>query len=376
VELPRPELLDSLRRQYDVAAEFLPPGTEWFDAHTHIGADDPDGFSATAEEVLFALDLAGHRRALVFPMQEPDGYPAANDRVIAEAAASGGRLAPLCRLDPHADPLPEARRCLAAGARGFKLHPRAECFELHHPEVERIVALAGEHGLPVLVHAGRGIPALGRDAVVLARAHPRAWIILAHAGISDLGWIWREAAALPNLLFDTAWWSMADVLALFALVPPGRLLYASDTPYGFGLLNGLLALRAGRAVGLGADALGQIVGGQVARMLDGEAPADLGPAPGAGAVQRGVSTERVVAHLYGAINRCFVGADPTEPLALAALACEVPPDAEEAPVLAAAGRLIALAARAQAEALGMRTVTGASLAAAALAGTPMVPVAA
>ena len=66
-------------------------------------------------------------------MHEPDGYPAANDMVAAEAAASDGRLFAFCRLDPHDSPLEEARRCLDNGARGIKLHPRAEGFNLDHP---------------------------------------------------------------------------------------------------------------------------------------------------------------------------------------------------------------------------------------------------
>ena len=65
------------------------------------------------------------------------------------------------------------------------------------------------------------------------RAHaPGARLILAHAGICDLAWIWRQAAEPPNLYFDTPWWSIADLLALFALVPPGQILFASDAPYG------------------------------------------------------------------------------------------------------------------------------------------------
>src|SRR6266516_859677 len=61
----------------------------WFDAHTHIGHNDPDGRKATAEEIIGGLDAAGHQRALVFAMQEPDGYPPANDAVLDAAAASG-----------------------------------------------------------------------------------------------------------------------------------------------------------------------------------------------------------------------------------------------------------------------------------------------
>ncbi|TMM11234.1 MAG: hypothetical protein E6G00_05440, partial [Actinobacteria bacterium] len=103
------------------------PGIELFDAHTHTGFNDPDGFSCSAEQLVEGLELA-HARAVIFTMQEPDGYPPANDRVIDEAAASDGRLVAFCRLDPADDPLAEAERALARGARGIKLHPRAEQF--------------------------------------------------------------------------------------------------------------------------------------------------------------------------------------------------------------------------------------------------------
>ena len=42
----------------------------------------------------------------------------------------------------------------------------------------------------------------------------------------------RGRATCPNLLFDTAWWIAADLAALFSLVPPGQILFASDAPYG------------------------------------------------------------------------------------------------------------------------------------------------
>src|ERR687895_606317 len=111
-----------------------------FDAHTHIGTNDPDGYRQTAAELASLLDAAA-ARAVVFPMQEPDGYPPANDRVL-DAAAASDRLVAFCRVDPHADALAEARRCLEAGARGIKLHPRAERFTLGEPAVRDLVALA------------------------------------------------------------------------------------------------------------------------------------------------------------------------------------------------------------------------------------------
>ena len=359
-----------LRELHAHAARWVPPDTAWFDCHTHTGWHDPDGYSATAEEITAGLDRAGHGRALVFSLQEPDGYPAANDRVVAEAAASGGRLQPVCRVDPHAGALAEAHRGVAAGAVGLKLHPRAERFSLHDAGVEEVIAFAGEHRLPVIIHAGRGIPALGRDAVDLARRHPGARLILAHAGISDLAWIWRAARELPNLFFDTAWWNVPDLTALLALVAPAQILYASDMPYGSAILSSLILLRVGRAVGLSADALASIAGGQLERLLHGEEPADVGPAPGPPPAPRPLAADRALDHLDAAVSRAFVLADPTEPLALARLACDVPDGDEDRALLACVARLVTIAQQANADRSGLAGVVIPALGAATVAGTP------
>src|SRR4051794_41140957 len=173
------------------------PEVDLFDAHTHVGADDPDGVKQSPQELLAALERAS-ARAVVFPMHEPDGYARANERVLEAAAASGGKLFAYCRVDPRADAVGEARRCLDAGARGIKLHPRAEQFTLSEPAVRELVALAHERRAPVLIHAGRGIPALGRDTVRLSGEFPDARLILAHAAISDLAWLWRVLPEHPS----------------------------------------------------------------------------------------------------------------------------------------------------------------------------------
>src|SRR5215475_3725449 len=196
---PAMNLFDALRPWTQVVLDQV-PGLELFDAHTHLGFNDPDGMKQSGDELVAALQATGARGAFTFPFHEPDGYRAANDDVLAAArAAPDVLLVPCCRVNPHDTPLPEAERSLAAGAMGIKLHPRAEAFTLDHPTVSSIVAIANERSLPVLIHAGRGIPALGLHAVQLAEDFPNARLILAHAGISDLSWIWRVAPDYPNL---------------------------------------------------------------------------------------------------------------------------------------------------------------------------------
>ena len=66
-----------VRPYYDVLVEQVGE-LDLYDAHTHIGHNDPDGFSQTPEQLLRVLENAG-ARAVVFPMHEPDGYHEAND---------------------------------------------------------------------------------------------------------------------------------------------------------------------------------------------------------------------------------------------------------------------------------------------------------
>jgi predicted TIM-barrel fold metal-dependent hydrolase len=315
------------------------PNVEFFDVHTHTGSNDPDGYRATAAELLDALAVVD-ARAVVFTTHEPGGYPAANDRVLAEAEASDGRLVPFCRIDPNVDPVAEAERCLARGARGIKLHPRSDEFTLDHPEVERLFALADERRLPVLVHAGRGIPALGRHAFELTGSHPNARLILAHAGISDLSWLWRHADERPNLLYDSSWWTPADFLALFSLVPPGRILLGSDAPYGTPALGLLLGLRSALQAGLDRAQIECIAARQTERLVAGEDLIEAGPAPGQPSRPIDVLLDRIHSYLVIAAARMFTGHQSDEYVGLARLACEVGLDAPQAPVAASVVALL------------------------------------
>lgn len=294
------------------------------DVHTHIGQDDPDGFTQSPGELLGGLGPIG-ARAVTFPMHEPGGYPEANDRAIELARSSEGRVRAFCRVDPTGHvgaAVAEAERCLEAGASGIKLHPRAEGFTLHEPAIGRLFALAAEREVPILIHAGRGIPALGRDALRLAHEHPAASLILAHAGISDLAWLWEEVEAGSNLFFDTAWWNPADLLALFRLVPSSQILWASDSPYGTPLSSAVMHLRLAIQAGLGEEAIRCIAGEQAERLLSGE-PTIAIERPDGEREPLDPELGRVYAYLIAGFGASNVGGDPTENLELARLACAV-----------------------------------------------------
>jgi hypothetical protein len=350
------------------------PGMRLFDSHTHLGSNDPEGWRCAPEELVGALELVGGRAA-VFPLMEPDGYGTANDAVLAAAEASDGRLVPFCRLNPGLEPVRELERCLEAGARGVKLHPRAERFDLRHPGVADIFAVAAERRLPVTIHSGLGIPSLGRDALALGERFPQAPLILAHLGVTDLGWIWRHLDGHPRLFFDTAWWNPADHLALLTLVPPGRVLLGSDAPFGTPATAAIVAIRCALAVGLTPTQVEAVAGGQFERIVAGEDPLDLGPPPGP-PPPRPPLVERVFTLLVAALARMLEGRSAEGLVQLARLGCQADGEDGRSGVLPDVAELLDRQQRyASVTALDGRRAAGFHLvlAAAALAATPGVP---
>jgi len=279
------------------AQRLRPDGAEVIDAHTHLGLDE-DGRSLTMEQLLAQLDRAQARRACVFPLHDPErkpSYSVPNDRVLAWAAESEGRLVPFCRLDPAEGPLGEAERCLAAGARGIKLHPRAQDFDFDGREMDEVFALAEDKRVPILIHAGRGLPPLAEGLVALALSHPGAVLILAHGAICDQGILTSRLAEHPGVLYDMSCFFPLDVIELFARVPAERIVFASDPPYGLPATTLYMALRVAWQTGLNEATTKAVLGGTMAALLDGR------ELPAAGPVRRGPTIELSgrLARVYG-----------------------------------------------------------------------------
>jgi predicted TIM-barrel fold metal-dependent hydrolase len=261
------------------AQRLRPAQTEVIDAHTHLGLDE-DGRSLTLEQLLSQLDRADARRACVFPLHDPErkpSYSLPNDRVLAWARESEGRLVPFSRLDPAEAPLAEAERCLAAGARGIKLHPRAQDFVFDGGDMDDVFGLAEAAAVPILIHAGRGLPPLADGLVDLALRHPGAVLILAHGAICDQGILTTRLADHPGVLYDISCFFPLDVIELFARVPAERIVFASDPPYGLPATTLYMALRVAWKAGLDEATTRAVLGGTMAALIDGRELPAVGP---------------------------------------------------------------------------------------------------
>jgi uncharacterized protein len=289
------ELVDSydeeLRRE-------RPADAPIFDAHTHLGTDI-DGMVGDYDRLIEMIDRYGMTRAFMFCLDEPDRHPgfrAGNDRTLAFAEHSGGRLIPFVRLDLTEDPIGEARRCLDRGARGIKLHPRAQRFMLNDDRLAPVFEIAAERRVPILIHGGRGLPPIAADLHRLVDRYPEAQLIIAHAGIADMDNLAHHFAGRAGVFFDTSVWSAVDLLDFYRQVPAEQVVYASDFPYGTQPGSLLIALRTARRAGLDEHQLRGLLHGNAERIANGEPPLEPTQPKGTGTFSQPLQFARI--HQY------------------------------------------------------------------------------
>jgi predicted TIM-barrel fold metal-dependent hydrolase len=276
----------------------LPDRAEIFDAHTHLGTDI-DGMVGIYDDLIRGMETYGISRCFMFCLDEPDRHPgfrAGNDRTLAYAARSDGKLVPFVRLDLSEDPIGEATRCLDLGARGIKLHPRAQKFLLNDERLSPIFELAAERNVPVLIHGGRGLPPIADDLGRVVDRYPKARLIVAHAGIADLAALADRLGGKAGVYFDTSVWSPLDLLGLYRLVGPEQVVYASDYPYGQQPASLLIALRTARIAQLSEDEVRGVLAANADRIAAGEAPLQPSAPKGIDTFQQPMALARI--HQY------------------------------------------------------------------------------
>jgi predicted TIM-barrel fold metal-dependent hydrolase len=296
---------DPLQRAQKLMAEWdgelrreLPEGAEIFDAHTHLGTDI-DGMLGNYDELLRGMDKYGVSRCFMFCLDEPDRHPgfrAGNDRTLAFAERSEGRLIPFVRLDLAEAPIEEAKRCLDLGARGIKLHPRAQKFLLNDERLSPIFELAADRKVPILIHGGRGLPPIADDLARVVDRYPDAQLIVAHAGIADLAALADRLGGKAGVFFDTSVWSPLDLLGLYRLVGPEQVVYASDYPYGQQPASLLIALRTARLAQLTEEEVRGVLSANANRIVAGEPPLEPSAPKGTDTFQQPMSLARI--HQY------------------------------------------------------------------------------
>ena len=224
------------------------------------------------EELVSLLDRYGFAGAFMFCLDEHDRDPAftvPNNRTLAHAKSSEGKLLPFVRLDLTTS---RSRRpaavSISAHAGSSSIRARRRSPSGRAPAAD--LALAVERDVPILIHGGRGLPPIAEDLETLVKRNEGVRLIVAHAGIADMAALAGRLGGIPGVFFDTSVWSGLDLLDLYRQVAPEQVMYASDYPYGRQPNSLLVSVRTAKLAGFDDKQLRLMLGGSVRRMIDGE----------------------------------------------------------------------------------------------------------
>lgn len=171
------------------------------DSHVHIGRDKKYRFKLTPRELLGKMKKVGVEYALIFfcPWTEKMDYVKEN-RYIVKVSKKFKNLYPVLFVNPLSqESIKEIRILLKEGEiRGIKLHPSAGKYSPNTILETRVIEIAEEFGLPLIVHTS--YHRKYKEVIEIARefSHP---LIAAHAFRFKKSFL-EEAKTLSNLYLD------------------------------------------------------------------------------------------------------------------------------------------------------------------------------
>jgi uncharacterized protein len=235
------------------------------DVHVHIEHTSGASSADTAAEKYFGSSGAPRERnaladyyrsrnmaCVVFTVDERlTGRPMVpNDEIIQFAHDNADVAIPFASIDPTRGPeaVREAKRLVAAGARGLKLHPPLQQFSPNDPIAYPLYEVFAEAKLPVLFHTGHsgigtGMPGGGGIRLKygnpmpiddVAVDFPELPIILAHPSFP-----WQDEAISiclhkPQVYIDLSGWSpkyfSATLIQYANSLLKHKVLFGSDYP--------------------------------------------------------------------------------------------------------------------------------------------------
>src|SRR5262245_54897866 len=234
------------------------------DTHVHVESESRGNPAAEAAQKYFGNtghwslpQLAEYYRKLkigcvVFSVDErlTGRAQVPNDEVAAFAAGNSDIMIAFASVDPMrgADAVTEARRLIALGVRGVKLHPPVQQFHANDRIVYPFYEVVAEARLPVIFHTGHsgigtGMPGGGgirlkygnpMDIDDVAVDFPEMPIILAHPSFP-----WQDEALSiclhkPQVFIDLSGWSpkyFSPTLIQYAnTLLKNKMLFGSDFP--------------------------------------------------------------------------------------------------------------------------------------------------
>jgi predicted TIM-barrel fold metal-dependent hydrolase len=207
---------------------------KWFDAHCHVGK----GLLNELDEqiLLRKMDQLQIEKTVIVPWDQAIAVDnrKGNEYVADLARKHANRFVAFCTVNPWygQGALEEIERAINAGAKGLKLHPAYQGFQLTDPIVFPVIEKAVGLGLPIYVPTGTPVNSLPLQLKYVADEYPEGVFIQGHFGSTDF-WIDSIPSVInsPNIFVDTAYNTPSAIEAAIKAVGSERVIFSSDAPY-------------------------------------------------------------------------------------------------------------------------------------------------
>lgn len=238
------------------------------DAHIHIGRGLLHGWEK--EACLAEMDRLSIHSAVLVPWDQAIAVDntLGNDAVLQLHAESPDRFVPFCTVNPwYGDrAVLELKRAIRLGAKGLKLHPVYQGFQLTDPHVHPVLRTAVDAGIPIYIPTGTPIMSMPLQLKYLAQLYTEGVFIQGHFGSTDF-WIDAVPSVIdcPNVYVDTAYNLVSSINLAIRMVGAERIIFSSDAPY----LSMESELEKFQWLILSEEQKALILGGNMERLLKG-----------------------------------------------------------------------------------------------------------
>lgn len=204
------------------------------DAHAHLDVHEGTGWDDSPEKLLRLMDGAGIEKTVVTSYGDTPGPNPSVERLREYVEKYPDRFIGFPRLDPrYGDETVEVfERAMADdGIRGLKLHPVSYGSPLFGEQTLRLLDMAVEFDVPVLIHSGDRLGALPQQVGEAAR-HTEATLLMGHIGGFFNA---REALAAAreheNIILETSAFPYPRIIQdAVDELGAERVVYGSDMP--------------------------------------------------------------------------------------------------------------------------------------------------
>lgn len=206
----------------------------WIDAHCHVGKGLMNG--QDVRELLEAMDRLDIEQAVIVPWDQAIAVDnrEGNQYTLKLASQHENRLISFCTVNPWFGQraLDELEYCVSYGAKGLKLHPPYQGFQLSDPFVLPVIEKALSYDLPVYVPTGIPIASMPMQLAYVADLYPEGTFIQGHFGFPDF---WIDAIPSvehrPNIYVDIAYNAISTIEHAVKTLGAERVIFSSDAPY-------------------------------------------------------------------------------------------------------------------------------------------------